>query len=40
MGLVDKAIESNEVNSINQNEVDNMTYSVKDIISILNDNSV
>ena len=39
-GISDKAIESNEVNSINQNEVDNMTYSVKDIISILNDNSV
>lgn len=35
----DDAIEPNEVNSINQNEVNNMTYSVKDIISILNENS-
>ena len=38
-GISDKAIEPNEVNSINQNEVDNMTYLVKDIISILNENS-
>lgn len=37
--ISDKAIKSNQINSFNQNEVDNMTYSVKDIISILNENS-
>lgn len=35
---LNKDIKSNKSNSFNQNEVNNMTYSIKDIIDILNKN--